>query len=497
MMRLIKRGLMYGNLIEVRSAALVGRYNRALKHLTGQETALTEFHIDIAGYSPEIGHELEDELYLNPHGCNQQFILLTTDQKTAPLLSSEFSTSRTIIKDFIEDNEDQLFALTAREAVAGELMNSVFEIGAPKDLLSINKIHIEADTIEERVAGAKALQGLIEEFMRREDAWWDDVLIADMIELARQTGDIQRHPIRLKPKTYEQGNYYTAHFGGVYVFRDTRTPSVIARTHVDGLTDMGVDKVMTFEDRSEVAHFLYEHNLIELIVAGPDDRDAAIIKQKLDFIAIATAAEKGDDLGELSRRDMRMLERKYASHFPPAYDDLLAIWRWASLGGDYPKLTPNDDGFFYAYRATQGHDRDLVNMLLSELSPLDFRQLFICHKDAFYAAYAEWSEPKKEFVAKFLEAEYAVDKAGARESLFGDEPDMEEPRRSPWREAADEKRRRDLVNVRDDTYIDRKRSRRKRRDDDDDDDDYDALDIEEWRKTRRNMRGGRKGRKRR
>jgi len=112
MMRLVKKGLMFGNLIEVKSPALVERYNRALKHLIDRETALTEFHIDIAGYSPEIGDELEDDLYLNPKGCNQMFILLTTDQMKAPLLQSQFSTSRSIIRTYIQENEDQLFVLS-------------------------------------------------------------------------------------------------------------------------------------------------------------------------------------------------------------------------------------------------------------------------------------------------------------------------------------------------------------------------------------------------
>ena len=49
MMRLIKAGLMYGNLYEVSTPALVERYNRALEHLTGKRTELTEFHIDIVG----------------------------------------------------------------------------------------------------------------------------------------------------------------------------------------------------------------------------------------------------------------------------------------------------------------------------------------------------------------------------------------------------------------------------------------------------------------
>ncbi len=73
-------------------------------------------------------------------------------------------------------------------------------------------------------------------------------------------------------------------------------------------------------------------------------------------------------------------------------------------------------------------------MLLSELSLLDVRQLFICHKELFYARYRTWPEQKKAFVADFLAREYQVDKAGAREALFGsgdapmEEPPQSEPR---------------------------------------------------------------------
>lgn len=40
MKRLIIHGLMFGNLIEVSSPALIERDNRALKHLTGKATTL-------------------------------------------------------------------------------------------------------------------------------------------------------------------------------------------------------------------------------------------------------------------------------------------------------------------------------------------------------------------------------------------------------------------------------------------------------------------------
>ena len=51
----------------------------------------------------------------------------------------------------------------------------------------------------------------------------------------------------------------------------------------------------------------------------------------------------------------------------------------------------------------------------------------MCIRDSFYEAYKSWAEPKKDYVVKFLAAEYAMDKVGAREALFGNEPKMDDP----------------------------------------------------------------------
>ena len=498
MMRLVKNGLMFGNLVEIKSPALVERYNRALEQLIGKTTELTEFHIDIAGYSPEIGHELEDDLYLNPNGANQMFIILSTDQKTAPLLNSKFSTSRSILRHYIEKNENELFALTAREAVAGELLNSVFSLESPSDLLHINQIDVEADTIQEHVAEANLLHDHIDRFMGEDDAWWDDVLIADMIELAKRTGNIQRNPLSLKTQSYSQGNYYTNHFGGVYVFRDTQTPTIIAREMVEGLSDLPIKNVLTFDNRDDIASFLRDEGLSELIVQRKQDSAAAIIKQKIDFITLTRAAELGHDLKGITRRNIRMLERRYAGDMPQEFHGLMEVWRWASMGGEVPKIGPAHPAFFYALRSSQHRDRDLVNMLLSDLSRMDFRQLFICHKPLFYDAYRSWAEPKKDYVVKFLAAEYAIDKAGAREALFGNEPKMDDPVtlydaqdysetgqtkvKSPWGIAVTKD---GDVQV---TSSKKDKGSKKRDDDDDDDDNRGRKKVSRRRQNWRNLR---------
>ncbi|MEO0502471.1 MAG: DUF6638 family protein, partial [Pseudomonadota bacterium] len=169
MIELIKRGLMFGNLFHVTSPALAARYNRALEHLTGRTTTLTDFYIDISGYSPEIGQELGDPLYLNHDGVNRQFILLSTEQRRCPLLDAKFSNSRPILQRFIAENEAALFALTARDAVAGELVNSVYDLSEPARLFDLRAITVEADTTTGTVRNAATLARKIDTFLGEED----------------------------------------------------------------------------------------------------------------------------------------------------------------------------------------------------------------------------------------------------------------------------------------------------------------------------------------
>ena len=427
MKRLITSGLMFGNLIHVDSPALVERYNRALKHLTGKETGLTDFYIDISGYSPEVGDELDDPLYLNHAGVNRQFILLTTAQKTAPLLDAKFSTSRGILRQFIEENEPALFALTARDAVAGELVNSVFDLSEPKRLFDIRRIVIEADTTNGRIRRAAELDQKVNRFLNEEDAWFDDVLIAEMIGLAGETGDIVRNPVSLKQMEFEQRNFWTAHFGGLYLFQDLELPGVLASAATEGLGELPIEYVFGLEERNRIANFLDLNGLVEPIVKARGIDAGALLRQKMDFLMVDALADAGVDLAGRTRTDMRRLARTHAGQLPEEFHALAALLNWAESGGPWPTIGSDSPAYFYTLRASAHKDADLVNMLLAELAPKDFRQLFICHKELFYRRYSGWTETKKAFVVEYLLREYQVDKVGARKALFGREAPMEEP----------------------------------------------------------------------
>ncbi|MDO5605315.1 MAG: hypothetical protein Q4G25_09175 [Paracoccus sp. (in: a-proteobacteria)] len=430
MKRLIERGLMFGNLIRVDSPAWVARYNRALKLATGRETGLGEFHIDMAGFSPEVGDELGDLDYLNPEGAHRQFILLTTEQKTAPLLNTDLSPLRGLLRRFITDNESQLFSLTARDAVLGEMDDMVWQVTAPGDLLQISSIRINADTTGNHVAAADRLTALIERFRTEPQGWYDDVLIAQMIEQARETGDVIRNPVHLGRGEYPVPDFWSPLFGGVYVIRSAREPAMVFSdkaefTNPAWPSELSGVTLISIHDRQAVAAWLARNALAEPVVTGRAGDAAAILRQKIDFVLVDAATGLGIDTGDGTRAALRRAAARMGSGLPPEIRGLSALLRYAEEGGAWPVIDSADPAYFYAIRATAGPARDVVNQMLTELAPDDVRALFIMNKALFYKRYQEWGEARRDYVVNHLAREYQIDKQGTREALFGPEPGME------------------------------------------------------------------------
>ncbi|MGB3407329.1 MAG: DUF6638 family protein [Jannaschia sp.] len=429
MKRLIAHGLMFGGLFEVSSSALVERYNRALHHLTGKRTALDHFHIDLSGFSPEVGDEFEDMDYLNPGGCNRQIILLSTQQRHAPLLEMKFSTSAAILRDFIDANEAQLFVLCARDAVAGELQNSVYSVPDPARLLDIRTVTVEADTTTGTVRDAVELDKLIAKFRTEEDAWWDDVLVAKMIALAQSTGDVTRARVTFDNATFRQDDFWTAHHGGIYVFRSVPAPGVLANRTFDA----GGIELHDLDDRKRVANFLRANDLVQPIVEGRGAAAADILREKIEHLAIDALGQLGALPATVDDRALRRAMQAHGADLPAEFHALGAMLAWAEGRAGWPSIDSTNPAYFQTLRAAPGPLRDLVNMLLAELAPQDFRQLHICHKPLFYDRYRASPEPLKEWVAERLAKDYAADRAGVWAHLYASDVPKPMPKvKGPW-----------------------------------------------------------------
>jgi hypothetical protein len=431
MKRLVEHGLIYGDLLRVATPVMLDRYNAALKALTGKTTALDEFHIDLSGYSPEVGEELGDRLYLNHDGCNRQFILLSVEQRHCPLIDAYFSTTGSILKQFIEDNYRQLLALTARDAVMGELDNSTWRIDDIEDLVTIRNITVEVDTPRGLIASAAELDGAISVFEDDDAAWWDDTILTRMCELAERVGDIRQHPIVPEVVHYRKRNFHTRHFGGLYVFRDIDQPTIVTcDAEFSGSVPEPYRRI-PLKDAAALSAFLHKAGCVEDILTVRSLDHRKLLQERIDFMLIdlLSGLDDGPDFATMRRVDWNRAARWHFGELPGAFQTLTDVLKALDQDAPVKPVKPADPGHFYLLRAADHPDRDMVNHLLARLTPHDFRQMFICNKEMFYTAYQSWPDRKRDYVSRFLAERFLVDRQGEWERLYaGTVPeDSDEP----------------------------------------------------------------------
>ena len=164
MHRLIENKLIYGQLFEVADPNMIGRYNKALVGFGLKPVKLERFRIDMAGFSPEVAQELEDDLYLDPNGVNRRFIILSPEQMGLPVVQTAFSNTEELLYRFFEANARAITALTIKDVIYGEIEDSVFEVKDIDDLLSIEQVEFRVSTSADLLGKTNELNLMIDAF---------------------------------------------------------------------------------------------------------------------------------------------------------------------------------------------------------------------------------------------------------------------------------------------------------------------------------------------
>ncbi len=408
MQRLIDRNLRYGELFEVKSKALRTRYNRALEALTGRKTRRQKFHIDITGFSPEIAEEFKDPLYLNPNGVNRKYILLTTKQATLPIVGASFSWTATMLRKFIETNRETLFTLTSRDVVFGELDNSTYRLDGLEDLLSIRQVKVVVRTSNDLMKAAKDLRGRIDRFVTSDSDWQDEEALKTLVDLAKKTGDIHRYPLRFKKLTYPTGNFFTRHFGGLYVFGDRDDPTILS---IDPAFDkMATDSAVRLSHvpmraPDKVLAFFKRTGAIEYVHFDAPKVALPRLREMANFFVVDMLAkqEPKRDLTGLGETDFK---RAIYEHLDALPDEFHTIMRIVKLLEQDPRSVPTrlpTAVLFYLLRARAQGDAALINHLLAHYTPADFRASYLWNRELFLAQYETWPGSKKDYVVAYLE----------------------------------------------------------------------------------------------
>lgn len=425
MNRLLEAELIYGRLMEINEPHLIARYNKALKAFGLKQTALTEFDIDMTGFSPQVAEELGDRDYLDPNRVNRRFIILSPDQENLPVVHTSFSNTAGLMHEFFGANARAISAVTIKDALYGEIEDSVATVDHIEDLLSINEVNFKVHSAEDILGKASELRSLADRLLSQPDAWRDDDMLNRMVELARFTGDIRQNTLVPDQLVFRHDAFWANHFGGVYVFHDGRNSTVICHPTAPGFRKARPWQVsyIDINDHETIYGFLARTKRIELPAASWI-QPSGLYQHRMQMLLLGLA-NQNDPNFDPERADQVWLQTWAHTNAKlvaeeGSYPLLSEMYRVVSTTGSIRMPDIAARYRFLLVRAEPTHaDQWLVNRLLAEMNPYDFVSRFIFDKQGFYVAYEGYSEKFREYVVKTLESTYLRDKVDFRRRLYG------------------------------------------------------------------------------
>ncbi len=425
MQRLLEAELIYGRLLTIREPHLVERYNKALAGFGLRRTQLSEFDIDMTGFSPQIADELGDRDYLDPNRTNRRFIIMTPEQVTLPVVHTSYSNTAGLMHEFFDANAKAINAVTIKDALYGEIEDSVAKVEHIDDLLSINEVAFKVFSAEDILGKASELRSLVDRLVSVPDAWRDNDMLNHMVELAKTTGDIRQNSLVPDQLVFRHDAFWANHFGGVYVFHEGRNSTVICRPTVPGFRKARPWQVsyIDINDYEQIFAFLSKSGRVQLPQASWV-LDSGLYQHRADMILIGLANQT-DPTMDLRNADSVWLQTWAHRNAERVAEDgnypfLNEMMRTLSTTGRISMPGVAARFRFLLVRAEPGHrDQWLTNRLLSQLVPFDFVSTFIFDKQGFYEAYEHYSEIFREYVVSTLESTYLVDKEAFRRRLYG------------------------------------------------------------------------------
>lgn len=425
MKRLLEAELIYGRLLPVDEPHLVERYNKALDGFGIRRTALTGFRIDMTGFSPEIADELGDRDYLDPNRVNRRFIIMTPDQVNLPVVHTSFSNTAALMHEFFSANARAINAITIRDALFGEIEDSVSVVNDIDDLLSINEVRFRVLSAEDMLGKAGELRGLVDRLKTVPNAWADDAMLNRMVDLAKQTGDIRQNALVPDQLVFRHEAYWANHFGGVFVFLDDKTTTVICDPTVPGFRRSRPWQVsyIALDDHKRIFDFLASTKRLELPRASWVEQSGLFQhRAEMTIVGLINRSDPTADLSKVDRIWLQTWMHRNAELVARdgAYPFLQEAIRTIAATGEIKIAEVAPERRFMLVRAAPDHpDQWLVNRLISQMVPSDFVSRFVFDKQGFYASYEHYSEKFREYVVATLTRAYLQDKAAYRRKLFG------------------------------------------------------------------------------
>lgn len=407
---LIEYGLRFGGLLRITEQHVVDRYNRALEAFGLKAVAKVPLYVDLCGFSLEVAAELDDMHYLDPAQVNPRFIIVSADQAKSPLVHTSFSSTKKLFQAFYRHNMKSIELITLKDAIYGEIENSVMQARTLEDIISFPHVDFEFHTVDGLIEAAADMEDKIERFETDGTAWTDVGLMAEIVELARKCGDVRKNPVTINsirfrhPKTFS-----TTLFGGATIIDGT---VIGKRDELLKFSD-GRTSIVDIDDCGTVLDFLESAGLLE--EENPDWLTASdFLEHRLEMLAADILAGKVESLDPfvVNKYPEAIMQNNVAllmgNDLFRELDRLrsLIINSGHEVATDYMRtMSAKAKAMVRRAKPNRAATND-VNRILSSYFPADYLCQFILDKPAFYACFRKLDPVRREFAAQLIKTRY-------------------------------------------------------------------------------------------
>jgi hypothetical protein len=220
-------------LARVDDPLLAGRYRRALEALGVHAPELAAFHLDAAGYSPELADALGDAAYLGAGPLEARAVWVGPAQLAAPLCHPGLGFAAEALRRFDAERSRELGELTLRDALIVEVAPEGESPTEPRALADPERIELRLRTPEGLLEGVRRLEALGRELLESEERWLDDAFLGSMVALAGRVRGLpelaagfERGSERLAPF------FFSPAFGGSYLIEEPGASAARATSFV-------------------------------------------------------------------------------------------------------------------------------------------------------------------------------------------------------------------------------------------------------------------------
>jgi hypothetical protein len=415
----VPQGLLRG-LFPVDGELLVARYRAALEALGSNAGQRSRFHIDAAGYSPEIAADLADPHYLRSGVLHAHAVIVSAEQLRAPLIHPSLGYAADAYRQVTRKASQEIARIMLREPLLGEIRQAASHLTTTQQLADLSKFELHFRTPGGLVRGARKLEEMKAEFLESTQRWLDDDFIHELKELARDVRDVGALPDHLVVSRHSLGLFYSPAFGGSYVLEEAGASARNATTHVlcaepetgEGASDgteyrsaRGRRVAVERLDAASAAAALERHGIVRLDWKALR-RDDAIARVQ-HWIAVDYLLDRDPDRLPSAGTPTEVLAEMRAVADPPAeYLELADVAR--RLAGSAKPPEPDSLSAITRLRLLKpASAREDVSRFVAHLQafvdPLHLGRWWRDAPDVFFSRLPELSREKSAYFARWLD----------------------------------------------------------------------------------------------